>query len=62
MVSVSLGLTDEQKEFQKVALDFAEKEMKPHAEKWDAEKIFPADTLRQAAALGFGGLHFLQDL
>jgi hypothetical protein len=30
-----------QKEFQQVALDFAENELKPNAGKWDKEKIFP---------------------
>ena len=45
---MSLGLTEDQKMFQDMALDFAANEMKPHAEKWDAEKIFPVDTLRKA--------------
>lgn len=34
----SLGLTDEQKEFQKVAFDFAANEMAPHMAEWD-EKV-----------------------
>lgn len=34
----SAGLTEEQKEFQKVALDFATKEMAPHMAEWD-EKV-----------------------
>lgn len=31
----SHGLTDEQKEFQKVAFDFATNEMAPHMAEWD---------------------------
>jgi len=58
----AIGLTDEQKEFQKVALDFAKTEMLPHAEKWDAEKYFPKDTLRRAASLGFGGVYVRDDV
>ena len=31
--------------------------MLPEAARWDAEKIFPVETLREAAALGFGGIY-----
>jgi len=57
--AVTLGLTEEQQEFQKVALDFAKKEMLPHAEEWDEKKIFPVDTLKRLAELGFGGKGWL---
>jgi isobutyryl-CoA dehydrogenase len=53
---VTSGLTDEQLEFQKVALDFAQSEMLPHAERWDAEEHFPKDVLRNLASLGFAGM------
>ena len=33
------------------------KEMAPDAGRWDEEKIFPEEALRQAAALGFGGIY-----
>src|SRR4051794_18374770 len=36
--------------------------MLPYAEKWDSEKIFPRDTLRKAAALGFGGVYVRDDV
>ena len=36
--------------------------MLPFAEKWDSEKIFPKDTLRKAAALGFGGVYVRDDV
>jgi alkylation response protein AidB-like acyl-CoA dehydrogenase len=41
--------------FEAVA-DFTKREVLPFAEKWDKEHIFPADTLRAAAALGLGGI------
>ena len=39
----SIGLTDDQREFQEVAKNFADNEMFPHAEKWDGEQIFPKE-------------------
>eukprot|EP00850_Spirogloea_muscicola_P010753 SM000064S19775 [mRNA] locus=s64:403028:406248:- [translate_table: standard] len=45
-----------------LAQDFASKELLPHAARWDEEKHFPVDTLRKAAALGFGGLYCRDDV
>ncbi|MGH0171608.1 UNVERIFIED_CONTAM: hypothetical protein FKN15_074089 [Acipenser sinensis] len=56
-IDPSLGLTDEQKEFQKVAFDFAANEMAPHMAEWDEKEMFPVDTMRKAAQLGFGGIY-----
>ncbi|XP_058490867.1 isobutyryl-CoA dehydrogenase, mitochondrial [Solea solea] len=56
------GLTDEQKEFQKVAFDFAAKEMAPHMAEWDHKEIFPVETMRRAAQLGFGGIYVQPDV
>jgi len=50
-------ITEEQLAFQKTAQAFAEKEMAPYAQQWDEECFFPVDTLRKAAALGFGGIY-----
>ena len=55
-------LTEEQRAFQDVARDFAANEMAPHAAEWDENKVFPVDTLRAAAALGFGGLYVGEDV
>ena len=52
-----IDLNPDQIDIQDMALQFAEAEMAPHAAKWDEEKIFPADTLRQLAQLGFGGIY-----
>ena len=35
--TASLGLTDNQREFQRVALDFAKNELAPEMQKWDQE-------------------------
>ncbi|EFA78276.1 acyl-CoA dehydrogenase [Heterostelium album PN500] len=53
----SVGLTDEQKEFQTMALNFANEKMLPFAPKWDQEEFFPKEVMREAAELGFGGIY-----
>ncbi len=50
-------LSEEQVAFQDMARSFAEREMAPHAADWDEGSIFPEETLRAAAALGFGGIY-----
>ena len=55
-------LTEEQRAFQATARQFARDEMMPHARDWDENEIFPVDTLRKAAALGFGGIYVKEDV
>src|SRR5262245_34245104 len=55
-------LSDEQRAFQDSARAFARDAMMPHAAKWDEGSIFPVETLRQAAALGFGGIYVRDDV
>ena len=59
--AMNFDLSDEQRAFQDAARAFARAEMAPHAARWDAEKIFPVETLRAAAALGFGGIYVRED-
>jgi alkylation response protein AidB-like acyl-CoA dehydrogenase len=59
---MNFDLSDEQRAFQDSARAFAANEMAPHAARWDEEKIFPVETLRAAAALGFGGLYVKEDV
>ncbi|XP_070621244.1 isobutyryl-CoA dehydrogenase, mitochondrial [Erythrolamprus reginae] len=61
-IDPAVGLTEEQQEFQKVAFDFAAKEMAPHMAEWDEKEIFPVETLRKAAQLGFGGIYVKPDV
>lgn len=55
-------LSEEQLAFQETARIFAQKVMAPYAQKWDEECIFPVETLRKAANLGFGGLYVRPEL
>jgi len=55
-------LTEEQRAIQETARAFAAERMAPEAARWDEEKIFPEEVLREAAALGFGGLYCKDDV
>ncbi|OBV40256.1 acyl-CoA dehydrogenase family protein [Janthinobacterium psychrotolerans] len=50
-------LSDEQREFQDAARAFAAGELAPHAAHWDAEAIFPVETIARAGEMGFCGLY-----
>lgn len=54
---MNFDLSEEQKAFQNTARTFAENELAPHAAHWDKEEIFPVDTIKKTAALGFCGLY-----
>src|SRR6266568_2121359 len=55
-------LSEEQRAIQDMARDFARDEMMPRAKEWDEGAIFPVETLRAAAALGFGGIYVKDDV
>ena len=55
-------LTEDQRAFQETARNFAATAMAPYAAEWDEKKIFPADVLREAASLGFGGIYVGEDV
>jgi hypothetical protein len=59
---MDFDLTDEQCAFQATARQFARDAMAPHARDWDENETFPVDTLRAAAALGFGGIYVKDDV
>ena len=48
--------SDEQAAFRDAARRFASAEMAPRAAEWDENDVFPVDTLRAAAALGFAAI------
>ncbi len=54
--------TDDQRAIQDMARSFAENEFAPHAALWDRDHIFPVEALRQAAALGLGGIYVGEDV
>jgi len=59
---MDFDLTEEQRAIQDTARAFARDEMMPFARQWDEDEVFPADTLRRAAALGFGGIYVSADV
>lgn len=46
-------LTEDQMGLVKMARDFAEREVKPNAARWDREGIFPLETYQKAMEIGF---------
>lgn len=54
---MNFELNEDQLAFQQLARDFAERELAPHAARWDAEAHFPVEVFRLAGALGFCGLY-----
>ena len=57
-----MKLSEEQNAFYNVAKEFAIEKMEPNAEKWDEDKIFPVDTLKELASLGFAGIYISPSL
>ncbi|MBZ0214917.1 MAG: acyl-CoA dehydrogenase family protein [Fimbriimonadaceae bacterium] len=60
-MTVSFDLSEDQVAIQDMARAFAANEMAPRAREWDENAVFPVDTLRAGAALGFGGLYVKDD-
>ena len=56
------ALTDDQRAIQDAARSFAAAELAPHSARWDEERHFPVDVMRQAAALGFAGIYVREDV
>ncbi len=50
-------LTDDQRAIQDMARKFTADAITPFAAEWDEKHIFPRDTIRAAAELGFGGIY-----
>ncbi len=50
-------LTDDQREIQALAQRFTAQAITPHAAEWDEKHIFPRDTIRAAAELGFAAIY-----
>jgi len=51
------GLDENSTQMYELAFTFATKEMAPQMMKWDLEQMFPRETLRHAAELGFGAVY-----
>jgi alkylation response protein AidB-like acyl-CoA dehydrogenase len=54
-------LTDDQLQIQEMARKFTADAITPFAAEWDEQKIFPRDTIREAAELGFGSIYVSEE-
>ena len=59
---MNFDLSEDRVAIRDMALDFAREKLAPHALEWDEKKHFPVDTLREAAALGMGGVYIKDDV
>jgi acyl-CoA dehydrogenase len=55
---VEFALTEEQKAFQRLAHEFAEKEIRPVAAEYDESEEFPWDIVKKAAKMGLTSFYF----
>ena len=56
------ALTEDQTLIRDMARKFAEDRLKPNAARWDEEKHFPVEVMREAAELGFAGIYTREDV
>ncbi len=54
-------LTDDQREIQDLARRFTTDRISPHAAEWDEKHIFPRDTIKAAAELGFAAIYVSEE-
>jgi alkylation response protein AidB-like acyl-CoA dehydrogenase len=55
-------LNEDQIAVRDMARDFAAEKIAPHAIRWDEEKYFPVEVMREAATLGIGGVYIRDDV
>ncbi|PWG01571.1 acyl-CoA dehydrogenase family protein [Sphingosinicella humi] len=60
-MTTQFDLTDEQRQIQEMARQFTADAITPHAAEWDEKHIFPRDTIRAAAELGFGSIYVSEE-
>lgn len=58
----AFSLTEDQLAIRDMAVSFSAETLAPHAVRWDEEKHFPVEEMRQAAALGMGGIYIAEDV
>ena len=54
-------LTEDQLQIQEMARKFTADAITPYAAEWDEKHIFPRDTIREAAELGFGAIYVSEE-
>jgi alkylation response protein AidB-like acyl-CoA dehydrogenase len=60
-MSSLFGLSADQLAMRETAMSFARERLAPNALRWDKEKHFPIDALREAATLGFAAITVSED-
>ena len=56
------ALPEDQIALRETASAFAAEKIAPFALQWDEQRHFPVDVLREAAALGMGGIYIRDDV
>jgi butyryl-CoA dehydrogenase len=59
---MQFALNEDQIAVRDMARSFAAEKIAPHALRWDEEKYFPVEVMREAAALGMGGIYIRDDV
>ncbi|OJU08394.1 MAG: acyl-CoA dehydrogenase [Caulobacterales bacterium 68-7] len=59
---MDFALSEDQIAIQQAAEAFARDRLAPNSARWDEEKHFPVEVMREAAALGFAGLYVRDDV
>src|ERR1041385_3744615 len=59
---MQFALNEDQMAVRDMAREFAAEKIAPHALRWDEEKHFPVDVMREAATLGMGGIYIKDDV
>ena len=59
---MQFALNEDQIAVRDMARNFATEKIAPHAIRWDEEKHFPVDVMREAASLGMGGIYIRDDV
>jgi butyryl-CoA dehydrogenase len=55
---MNFELTEEQRQIRATVADFAEREIKPNASRWDRDEVFPRELVETIGELGFLGVAF----
>ena len=61
MTMTQFDLTDDQRAIQDMARKFTADAITPHAAEWDEKHIFPRDTIKASADLGFGAIYVSEE-
>ena len=59
---MQFALNEDQVAVRDMAREFAAEKIAPHALRWDEEKHFPVEVMREAAKLGMGGIYIRDDV